>query len=111
MSENSLLWICFVGGFIDFWGMLLVHPLIWLSLLFLRRYLYIVRPLVIRAQFAKVSFLLVSGTLGDFVLETPETAPVLQDFFAIRYTTYTLLRMCILPIWIARNWVELIPPG
>ena len=48
-------WVALVGGFWDFWTVIIVHVHVFLSLLFIIRYIFIARPLFIRVKSAKVS--------------------------------------------------------
>lgn len=55
ITRGTPAWVNLVGGFVDFWSIVLVHLLVWLSAILLIRYLRIVRPLFIRVQSSKVS--------------------------------------------------------
>lgn len=47
-------WITLVGGYVDFWCVILVHRLVYVAIIFIVRYFCIVRPWCIRIHSAKL---------------------------------------------------------
>ncbi|KAJ7062936.1 hypothetical protein C8F01DRAFT_108687 [Mycena amicta] len=62
----------YVGPFIDFWRLVLLHLLYWLHVLWLLRFLHLLQPIIVHTQSNILGKLFASGLLAESDLAPPE---------------------------------------
>lgn len=115
-------WCALVGGFLDFWCIVIVHRHVWIAIILLVRYLRLTRPLLLRVQSGKVrapievadlqvANIIVTGSLHN-IFEHANPDATLDAFMACGLPSdLATLTACVAPGFLGKIWRELFPPG
>ena len=96
----------FLGPLVDLWALTVKHRDIWIAILHLIRYVYVVKPVLVRVYSAKVSSLLVNGCLTTVLANRNDDNANVYDAFFAGHSPRTIEELRVLvfndfgePIW------------